>query len=97
MKYVNPETGVEIELSGLTNKQRSFYQQALKKFRENTSWLAFDEFAFGMMSPIYSGRDSHLKVLGDPLYRALKDMWLQLGVQQGMVRRKATEEKRDVG
>ena len=63
MKYVNPETRVRIELSGLTNEQKSFYPQALKKFRENTSWPAFDEFAFGMMSPIYSGCDSHLKSL----------------------------------
>lgn len=93
MKYVNAETGVEIKLTELTERQRKFYQQALEKFRQNTHWLAFDAFAFGAMSPLYFGRKSHLEVLKDPLYQALKDMCLQLGVQQGMINRNASKEK----
>jgi len=94
MKYVNPETGVQIELTDLMERQRKFYQQALAKFRQDTHWLAFDAFAFGAMSPLYLGRKSHLEVLKDPLYQALKDMCLQLGVQQGMIKRNASKEKR---
>jgi hypothetical protein len=92
MKYVNPKTGVEIKLTELTERQRTFYQQAVGKFRQDTHWLAFDAFAFGTMSPLYSGRKSHLEVLRDPLYQALKDMSLQLGVQQGMISRNAKKK-----
>lgn len=97
MKYVNPETGVEIDLSGLEGEKRKFYQQALKRFQRNTDWLSFDEFAFGVYSPLYSGRTSHLETMRDPLYLTLRDMWIQLGVQQGMVKRKAAQEKQTVG
>lgn len=93
MIYVNLETGVKINLTGLTDRGRKFYQQALEKFRQQTHWLSFDAFAFGALSPLYSGRKSHLEVLKDPLYQALKDMCLQLGVQQGMIKRNASEEK----
>jgi hypothetical protein len=97
MRYINYETGLEIDLSGLAESQVEFYLKALEKFRENTSWLAFDAFAFGGLSPLYSGRKSHLEVLKDPLYLALKDMCLQLGVQQGMIRRAQKEEKQPLG
>lgn len=93
MKYVNADTGVEIDLSTLNEGERTFYRRALRKFMQNTPWLAFDSFAFGMMSPLYRGRTSHLEVLRSPLYLALKNMSLQLGVQQGMIARKAREEK----
>lgn len=93
MKYVNADTGIEIDLNSLNESDRAFYRQALRKFKQNKPWLAFDSFAFGMMSPLYRGRTSHLEVLKSPLYLALKDMSLQLGVQQGMIARKAREEK----
>lgn len=94
MEYVNLETGVRVNLGGLTPEEKKFYRQALKRFQENTSWLAFDEFAFGMGSPIYSRQRSHIDVLKSALYLALKDMSLQLGVQQGLVARtKRSEQK----
>ena len=93
MKDVTLRPRVKINLGSLTEAERRFYRQALKKFGENTKWLAFDEFAFGMMSPIYSNRNSHRDVLKDPLYLALKDMSLQLGVQQGMIARSRGKEK----
>ncbi|MBI5478792.1 MAG: hypothetical protein HY906_08055 [Deltaproteobacteria bacterium] len=93
MNYVNPETGLEIKLGSLSASQERFYRQALEKLRQNAPWLAFDAFAFGAMSPLFVGRKSHLEVLRIPLYQALKDMSLQLGVQQGMIRRTATKEK----
>ncbi len=95
MEYINPETKVKISLDDLTETEKKFYRQALKKFRENISWLAFDEFAFGRQSPIYAHRRSHLDVLKEPLFLALKDMSLQLGVQQGMIARKKSAGKKD--
>src|SRR5258706_1242396 len=94
MDYVNLETGERVNLGVLTSEEKKFYRQALKRFQENTSWLAFDEFAFGMGSPIYSRQRSHLDVLKSALYLALKDMSLQLGVQQGLVARTKKSEKK---
>lgn len=94
MKYVNPESGAEISLKHLTKAQREFYATAVELFRRNTPWLRFDEFAFGPRSPLYKNRSSHLDVISDPLYAALEDMWLQLGVQQGAVSREKKNEGR---
>ena len=43
--------------------------------------------------PSFPGERSRLAVVKKPLYLALKDMWLQLGAQQGMVRDVAQEGK----
>jgi len=95
MEYTNLETGFKVQLDDLTEAEKKFYRQALKLFQQNTDWGSFDEFAFGMGSPIYSRHRSHQDVLKTPLYLALKDMSLQLGVQQGkIVRTKAKEKKR---
>jgi len=97
MKYANSDTGVEIELAGLTAVKTKFYRQALEKFRKNVDWMAFEEFVFGPMSPLYSERKSRQEVIEDPLYLALEDMWLQLGVQQGMVKAETTQEDYAIG
>jgi len=96
MEYVNLETGVRVNLDELTAEEKQFYKQAIKRFRENTNWLSFDEFAFGMRSPIYKGRRSHIEVLETALYLALKDMSLQLGVQQGLIKRTKKSGKKAV-
>lgn len=85
LRYVNPKTKVSIELSSLTESERAFYEKAVRQFQRNADWVSFDEFLFSPKSPIYARRRSHLEVLRDPLYLALRDMWLQLGVQQGMI------------
>ncbi|MBI1939913.1 MAG: hypothetical protein HYS33_00235 [Acidobacteria bacterium] len=95
MKYVNLQTGLKIDLSRLTNTEMEFYREAVEKFQSNLSWLAFDELAFGMRSPIYRGRNSHREVLKNPLFLALKDMSLQLGVQQGVIARTVSKEKQE--
>jgi hypothetical protein len=96
MEYVNLETGLRVSLDGLSPEERKFYRQALKRFQENTSWLTFDDFAFGTGSPIYSRQRSHIDVLKSALYLALKDMSLQLGVQQGLIARTKKSEKRAI-
>ncbi len=94
MEHVNLQNGVRINLDALTETEKRFYRLALEKFQQNTSWLGFDQFAFGMNSPIFFRQRSHLDVLKHPLYLALKDMSLQLGVQQGKIaRRKAKVEE----
>ena len=69
----------------LTEEEKKFYSQALTKFRQGMPWVSFEQFAFDPGSPIYKRRRSHLEVMKDPLYLALEDMWLQLGVQQGLI------------
>src|SRR5437763_15026717 len=69
----------------LSSEERVFLRQAEKKYRSNTNWFEFEDFAFGMRSPLFSRHRSHLDVLRHPLYLALKEMWLDLGVKQGLV------------
>ncbi len=88
MRYVNPRTGLTVALDTLTIKEKSFYRRALKEFKRNTDWFEFDKFLFSPSSVLYKGRRSHLEILRHPLFLALKDMWLQLGVQQGKITRK---------
>lgn len=94
MEYVNLETGLNINLNDLNETEKRFYLRALEEFNKNANWLEFDRFVLGRHAPLYDGKRSHLEVLKHPLYLALKDMWLQLGVQQGMVARsKVTKEQ----
>ncbi len=84
-------------LSNLDAREREFYQEALKRSRKNVPWAEFEEFAFGMGSPLYTHRTSHIDVLGDPLYQALKRMCLDLGVKQGLIAvEKRKQSKTDV-
>ena len=78
----NPITKDKLELS---ESEGDFFGRAVKKFHDNASWSAFEGFAFGPTSPIYARRKSYGRLVMDPLYRALQDMWLQLGVNQGEV------------
>ncbi len=91
LRYVNPKTKARIDLGGLTDEEKNFYQQAWERFQQNVAWPAFDEFAFGLRSPIYSQRRSHLEVVENSLFQALLDMSMQLGVQQGIISRQTRE------
>ena len=95
MEYVNLETGVKINLNGLSAAEKRFYRQALKKFQQDVNWLEFDEFVLGMKSPIYSGKRSHLEVLRHPLFLALEDMSLQLGIRQGMIAKSKAKKEQE--
>lgn len=69
----------------LNPEEQRFLERAREKFRRNVDWFAFEDFAFGMRSPIYSPTRSHRDILTNPLFRELNDMWLQLGVRQGRI------------
>ena len=82
MTFQNPITKNTFELIGA---EAEFFRRALEKFRTNVRWSAFENFAFSPRSPIYARRKSYGRLTKDPLYRALQDMWLQLGVNQGEI------------
>lgn len=69
----------------LTREETNFLDRARSLFRGNADWLEFEDFAFGPRSPLFSRERSHRDVLAHPLYLALKEMWLELGVRQGRV------------
>lgn len=79
MKVENPITNEKFDLS---DKEAEFFNRALQKFKQNCKWTPFENFAFGTNSPIYFRHKSFGNLRKDPLYRALQDMWLQLGVNQ---------------
>jgi len=81
-----------LDLDHLTVNQANLYRQALKRYRAGINWIDFEEFVFGPGSPLYDDLRAHADVIGTPLYESLKAMWLDLGVQQGMV--KPEEPKR---
>src|ERR1043165_236853 len=77
---------------GLSAAEHDFLREAEKRYRANANWFDFEDFAFGMRSPLFSRQRSHLDVLRHPLYLALKEMWLNLGVKQGLVSPSKNEE-----
>jgi hypothetical protein len=83
MNFKNPVTG---EQFALPEREAAFLEGAMARFSGNTPWGSFENFAFGPASPIYARRRSFRRLVRDPLYRALQDMWLQLGVNQGEVK-----------
>jgi hypothetical protein len=85
MRYHNLDSGLKIDLSGLDGERTRFFQLAMKKLEENVSWLDFEDFAFSFNSPVFRASRNRREVLSDPLYLALKDIWLRLGIRQGHV------------
>lgn len=85
MRYHNPDSGLRIDLSSLDSERKHFYQSAVQKLSENVPWLEFEDFAFSFNSPVFKTSRNRTEVLKDPLYLVLKDMWLRLGIRQGMV------------
>ncbi len=71
--------------AGLNEEERAYLKRGRAMFAQNADWLEFESFAFGMRSPVFSKTRTHRKILENPLYLALRDMWLQLGVQQGRI------------
>lgn len=76
---------LEISDSPLTADEQAFLSRARRKYLDDTDWLQFEEFAFGSRSPLFSATRSQRDVLTHPLYAALKEMWLELGVRQGRI------------
>lgn len=92
MRYRNPSSGLEINLGELDDKRQRLFDAARKQFRQNTSWFDFEQLVFSYTSPLFQGSRSRADVVHDPLFKALKDMWLQLGIDQGFVAHERTTE-----
>jgi hypothetical protein len=85
MRYLNRESGLQIDLSHVDSERKRFYQSALDKLDQNIPWLEFEDFAFSFGSPVFRASRNRREVLNDPLYVVLKDIWLRLGIRQGLV------------
>ncbi|HYR30056.1 MAG TPA: hypothetical protein VEU30_16420, partial [Thermoanaerobaculia bacterium] len=70
---------VQDNLSKLSPDETAFLARARANFAKNMNWLEFEEFAFGMRSPLFSRQRTHKVVRENPFYTALRDMWLELG------------------
>lgn len=79
------EATLEQPVTGLNEEEQAFLKAARRLFDENTDWFEYESFVFGMQSPVFSKTRSHKKVVDSPLYIALRDMWIQLGIRQGRV------------
>jgi len=85
MRYTNPDSGLRIDLSNLDKGRRRFYESALQMLEDDVAWLEFEDFAFSFSSPVFKTSRNRSEVLNDPLYLVLKDIWLRLGIRQGLV------------
>jgi hypothetical protein len=85
MRYHNPDSGLRIDLSNLDTERKRFYQSAIEMLDRNVDWIDFEGFAFSFDSPIFKASYDRQEVLTDPLFIVLKDIWLRLGIRQGMV------------
>src|SRR5438874_13282433 len=85
MRYVNRKSGVSIDLGDLDAAKKRLYETAVEQFHKNVSWFGFERFVFSYTSPLFRAARNRADVIDDPLYVALKDMWLQLGINQGFV------------
>ena len=85
MRYHNPDSGLRIDLTGLDKERKRFYRSAIEQLDANVDWLEFEGFAFSFGSPIFKASYDRQDVLSDPLFLVLKDIWLRLGIRQGMV------------
>jgi hypothetical protein len=85
MRYHNPDSGLRIDLTRLDADQKHFYQSAIEQLDANVDWIDFENFAFSFGSPFFKLSRDRQEILTDPLFIVLKDIWLRLGIRQGMV------------
>jgi len=93
MRYRNPGSGFAIDLGELDEEKKRFFDVARKLFQKNTNWFEFEQLVFSYTSPIFSRSRNRADVVHDPLFKALKDMWLQLGIDQGFVAATTSDER----
>jgi hypothetical protein len=85
MRYHNPDSGFSVDLGSLDDEKKRFFRVAQAQFSSNANWFEFEQLVFSYTSPVFHRSRNRADVLSDPLYHALKDMWLQLGIKQGFV------------
>lgn len=85
MRYHNPDSGLLIDLASLDYDRKRVYHSAMEQLDANVDWFEFEDFAFSFGSPVFKSSKDRREVLTDPLFLILKDIWLRLGIRQGMV------------
>jgi|SRR3954452_21613159 len=93
MRYHNPKSGLDIDLGTLEPQKRRLFDHAMEMFRRNTSWFEFEQIVFSYTSPLFTRAKKRADVVDEPLFHALTDMWLQLGIDQGYVANDRTKTK----
>lgn len=85
--------GKEIDLSGLTEKEKSFLAKADALLAKGVAWDAFQNFYLNRKSAVWfeggdpkADRKATTKVTRSPLYRVLQDKAGRLGIEQGFLR-----------
>ncbi len=78
--------GEVINLDGLTPEERAFLQRCRSAYDGNMDWLTFSLLAQGNENPVVraEGRVT-ASVAAHPLYRAVWDLEMRLGIRQGEV------------
>lgn len=86
-------SGEVLDLSAMTDKQRAFFDRAERMLSRGAPWSDFQNYYLQAKSAIwFNGGDPRAErlpttqVTRSPLYRAVQDMGLRLGVAQGYLR-----------
>ncbi len=77
------------ELEDLTSRQKKYYKEAEEAFKRNMSYLIFEErfLSLDKTCPLYEGMSLRTQALQMPLYKVIEEMWLELAVNQGVMKR----------
>jgi hypothetical protein len=86
--------GEVINLDGLTPEERSFLERCRSAYEAGMDWLDFSLLAQGNENPVVRAQGQVTdSVAGHPLYRAVWDLEMRLGIRQGEVAADAAEER----
>ena len=81
---------MEDEITSLNNKQKDFYYDACEALRNGMKESDFLDilFNYGVKRGFFfEPRLSHEELLKQPLYLVIEQIWLELGVRQGTMKR----------
>jgi len=87
MTYTTIE-GVVLDLTGLSDEERAFFDCCVAAYRAGTAWATFMNMVRGMENPLLRATGGVITkaVYEHPLYRAARDLEDRLGIQQGFLR-----------
>ncbi|MBI4497606.1 MAG: hypothetical protein HY689_06905 [Chloroflexi bacterium] len=79
-------TGEVVDLTGLTEEQRAFFDYCYERYRSGMAWGPFTELVSGTANPVVRelgrGRINHA-VWEHPLFRAVRDLEDRVGITHG--------------
>ncbi len=81
-------SGEVLDLAGLTDEEREHLAAAYAAYRDGTPWAEFGaRYVYGAANPLVKAAGGAVtrEVWTHPLFRAVRDLFDRLGIQQGMV------------